>query len=151
MQLQLNVRGSTCVVPAAAASMCQVRLMGPLPPSLYPSLAYLVLPSLAAAVSECQLVWQRLDLMLVGRVKRKMMQITRWRNTFPSSAVQNVKMESLQSWRRGGGEVVLHEGGWTTVFVVGCKKLFKLFRAAQTRLEKIKSKRFSYRSSWLAN
>lgn len=84
MQLQVNVRG-TCVVPAAA-HMCQVRLMC-IPLSLllstYPALAYLVLPSLAAAVSECQLVWQRLELMLVGRVKRKMMQITRRRNTFP--------------------------------------------------------------------
>lgn len=116
---------------------------GPSSPSLYPSLAYLVLPSLAATVSECQLVWQRLDLMLVGRVKRKMMQITRRRNTFPSFAVQNVKMESLllqSCWRGRGHEG--HEGGWTTVFVVCCKKLFKLFGQPKLDSRKLKARDF---------
>lgn len=127
----------------------------PLSPCLTP--AYLVLPLLAAAVSECQLVWQRLELMLVGRVKRKMMQITRRRNTFPpfcllpfpcSAACENGISSAAVMEQVGGGEGV---GGWTTVFVVCCKKLFKLFGAAQTRLEKIKSERFSYRFSWLAS
>lgn len=116
---------------------------GPSSPSLYPSLAYLVLPSLAATVSECQLVWQRLDLMLVGRVKRKMMQITRRRNTFPSFAVQNVKMESLllqSCWMGRGHEG--HEGGWTTVFVVCCKKLFKLLGQPKLDSRKLKARDF---------
>lgn len=41
---------------------------------------------------------------------------------------------------------------WPTVFVVCCKKQFKLLGSLDsTRLEKIKSKRFSYRFSWLTS